>query len=505
MIKTERTKAMVNVIKTFSDIILWWEISDKKEKNEKYYINLDGKTVAVTERTHYTFRNIESKTGKIEIFNDEKFEKLFYELEFTLPEKPRFINVTKEPYNAVGDGTTVNTLALQRAIDDCKDGECVYFPEGVFLTGALNLHSNMELYISENAEIRGSTVPSDYLPRIMSRFEGIEMECYSSLINMGNIHNRDEIVCENVLIYGGGKILGGSRPLAVNVLEDERKRLEADPNFEYDPECENNNTIPGRVRPKLINISCTKNVVIDNLLVGNGSCWNLHMIYSKDIVTCNCRFHSFDVWNGDGWDPDSSDNCILFNCDFHTGDDCVAIKSGKNPDGYIIGKPCTNVKIFDCRATYGHSVAIGSEMSGGIDGVYIWDCDFSKTVYGIHIKGTKKRGGYVKNVHMSNCSLARVLMRCVPYNDDGIAAPEIPVFSDCTFEDITLTGQAAIHKQVNEFEQCNAIDLCGFDDEHRAENLVFKNITIDNSRESVKQTISLQMLKNVSIVNLNVK
>ncbi len=496
---------MVNSIITFSDIILWWDIKDKVSENESYYIILNGEMAGTTDKTHFTLRNVSESSGKIEIYNDESCGTLFWSSEYTLPEKPRFIDVTKAPYNAVPDGVTVNTRALQSAIDDCGAGECVYFPEGVFLTGALVLHSDMELYVAEGAEIRGSTVPSDYLPRILSRFEGIEMECYSSLINIGNIYDRDSIVCENVIIHGGGKILGGSRPLALNVLEEERKRLEADPSFEYDPECENNDTIPGRVRPKLFNISCAKNVIIDNLDVGNGSCWNLHMIYSKDIVTCNCRFHSFDVWNGDGWDPDSSDNCILFNCDFHTGDDCIAIKSGKNPEGNVIGRPCTNVKIFDCRATYGHSIAIGSEMSGGIDGVYIWDCDFSNTVYGIHIKGTKKRGGYIKNIHMTNCSLARVSFHCVPYNDDGIAAPTVPIFSDCHFENIVLTGQAVVHQKVGEFEQKDAIQLTGFDDEHKTQNITFNNITIDNSRESVTQTISLQMVKNISITNLNVR
>ncbi len=495
---------MIKKILTFSDIIIYWHISDQKEKNEKYYVYADGEQIATTDKTHFTLRNISEKSVNIEIFTDDKKENLFYADTFVLPEKPRFIDITKAPYNAVGDGVTLNTKAIQAAIGDCGEGECVYFPAGTYLTGALNLHSNMQLYVSEGAEIKGSTRHEDYLPRIWSRFEGRERECYSSLLNLGNINDRNGIACENVLIYGGGKIFGGGRALMDDVINDERTRLEADPNFSYDDECECRDTLPGRVRPKLINMSCARNIVMDNLDVGHGSCWNVHMIYSKDIITCNCRFHSFGVWNGDGWDPDSSENCTIFNCDFHTGDDCIAIKSGKNPEGNEINKPCRNINIFDCRVSYGHSFAIGSEMSGGVSDVYIWDCDLAKTVYGLEIKGTKKRGGYVKNIYMSRCKVPRIMMHSVWYNDDGIAAPTIPYFGDCRFEDVEITGIAIIHRSTDT-APCEAIELCGFDDKHRVENVSFDNIIIDSGNDSVKQTISLQTLKNISIANLTIK
>ena len=495
---------MVKSILTFKDVILYWHIKDQKKTNEKYYIFADGVKVGETDKTHFTMRDVKAKTVNIEIFNDQNKTELFYKEQFTLPEKPRFIDVTKAPYNAVGDGKTVNTKALQAAIDDCGTNECVYIPEGVFVTGALNLHSNMQLYVEKEAEIRGSKNIEDYLPRIWSRFEGVERECYSSLLNLGNISDRDAVACENVLIYGGGKIFGGGKELSEKIIEDERKKLEADPDFEYDMECEKMDTMPGRVRPKLINMSCAKNIVIDNMDVGHGSCWNLHMIYCKDIVTCNSRLFSRDVWNGDGWDPDSSENCTLFNCYFHTGDDCIAIKSGKNPEGNVVNKPCKNIDVFDCRVEYGHSFAVGSEMSGGVSDVYIWDCDFSRTIYGLEIKGTPKRGGYVKDIYMNRCKVPCVVMHSVTYNDDGIAAPEVPYFKDCEFKDITIVGEAIIHKTDN-LEPREAIELRGFDDEHMVENISFENITIDNGRESVKQTISLQTLKNVSIKNLSVK
>ncbi len=493
---------MVNSIVTGSDIILYWDIFDKKTDNDKYFIFLNGTLAHTTERTHVTLRGIEGASAKVEIYLDEKNTALFYEADLDMKPPKRVINVADAPYLAVGDGKTLNTRAIQAAIDDCAAGECVLIPEGVFLTGALKLHDDMELCVT--GELRGSEDPEDYLPRIWTRFEGNEMECYSSLINIGNIENRDEISAKNILIHGGGKIFGGGYNLAVNVLNSERARLEADPDFKYDPECENNNTLPGRVRPKLINVSCAENVVIEGLDLGYGSCWNLHMIYSKNIVTANCGFYSREVWNGDGWDPDSSEDCTIFNCHFHTGDDCIAIKSGKNPEGSAIAKPTRNVKVFDCNAEFGHSIAIGSEMSGGVSDVYIWDCDFSRTFFGFEIKGTKKRGGYVKNIFMKDSKITRIMMHAVLYNDDGIAAPTVPYFGDCKFENITICPEAFDHR-TEETTHYPIITLTGFDEEHKIENIVFENITVDSGKDGVEQTISLETLKNITIKGLNVR
>ncbi len=497
---------MIKEIVTYSDIILYWDINDRKSQDMQFFVYLDGELVKKSNKTHVTIRNVAKKTADVEIYTDDAKKELFYKNSFILPEKPNFIDVTAEPYNAVGDGKTLNTKALQRAFDDCKENEAVYLPKGVYLTGALNLHSNMELYIDEEAVLQGSDNPQDYLPRIWSRYEGIEMECYSSLLNIGNINNRDEISCENILIHGGGKIFGGARPLAENIITVEKERLK---DYIASLEVEtlnfvNERCIAGRSRPKLINISCAENIVMDNIQFGNSACWNIHMIYSNNITTCNCSIYSVDVWNGDGWDPDSSTNCTLFNCDFCTGDDCVAIKSGKNPEGNIIAKPSSNIKVFDCRSENGHGISIGSEMSGGISDVYIWDCIINKSQIGCNIKATKKRGGYIKNIHISNCSFASLNIGMVPYNDDGVPAAEPPVFSGIYFENVTFSGEVlAYHK--NEINKTTAINISGFDDEHKISNVEFKNITIDNGHTSEKQIVGLQKVDNLSIINLNVK
>lgn len=493
-------------IVTFSDIILYWDIKERRSKDTQYYTYLDGELANESNKTHVTLRNISSKTAEVEIYTDGEKRELFYKKSFTMPQKPRFIDVTAEPYYAIGDGKTVNTAAIQKAIDDCKENETVYIPKGKYLTGALTLHNNMALYVSEDAVLQGTDDPADYSPKIWSRYEGIEMQCFKSLLNIGSIENRDEISCENITIHGGGKIFGGGRPLAENVVKLEKKRLKdyfASLNEEslYSV---NEKILAGRSRPKLVNVSCAKNVLMDNIHFGNGACWNIHMIYSDSVVTCNCSIKSTDVWNGDGWDPDSSANCVIFNCDFCTGDDCVAIKSGKNPEGNIIAKPSSNIRVFDCRSSDGHGISIGSEISGGISEIYIWDCILNKSQIGCNIKATKKRGGYIKNVHISNCSFASLNMGLVPYNDDGVPASTPPVFSNIYFEDITFGGEVLGYEDKNP-RKASAITIVGFDDEHKISNVSFKNIVIDNGHTSEQQNFGLQRINNLSISNLTVK
>ncbi len=232
----------------------------------------------------------------------------------------------------------------------------------------------------------------------------------------------------------------------------------------------------------------SKDVVIEGITIMNGASWNVHMIYSNNIVTYGSTFRSEDVWNGDGWDPDSSTNCTIFGCEFFTGDDAVAIKSGKNPEGNIINKPCEHIRVFDCISHFGHGITIGSEMSGGINDVRIWNCDMRNSVFGIEIKATRKRGGYVRNVHASYSDICRVLMHSVGYNDDGVAAPDVPIFEDCTFENLNIT--AIMRNREGEDVPCEAIDLSGFDEPgHFIRNIRFKNIVIGEVKNSIRQTI----------------
>ncbi|MBQ7363591.1 MAG: glycoside hydrolase family 28 protein [Clostridia bacterium] len=499
---------MINCIPYREKLVLYWELPDAYEDGSRYIIQVDDREVADTYKCHYELTGLVPNTKySVFVFMRSKSgrEVLVGAKQCTTEREKNRIDVTAAPYFAVGDGATLNTKALQRALDDCTKDDYVYLPEGDFMTGSLFLHSDTELYLERGAVLHGTECVKDYEPKIKSRFEGIEMMCYAALLNVGRLDRNAGCTCERVKIWGEGCVHGGGRTLAENVIEVERVLLADYIKSLGDKvkECENSMTIPGRPRPRLINMSCARDVVISGIGIMHGASWNVHMIYSDNIVTHGCTFRSENVWNGDGWDPDSSTNCTLFDCEFFTGDDAVAIKSGKNPEGNIIARPTEHIRVFDCVSHFGHGITVGSEMSGGVSDVRIWNCDMANSLYGVEIKATKKRGGYVRDVHVSYCSLARVLMHSVGYNDDGEGAPTVPVFEDCVFENLTLRaekyGKNGLH------EPCEAINLAGFDiPGHFIKNVKFRNVTID-SGESRTQTLLLQCCEGLSLENITVK
>ena len=483
---------MLRSVLFFDEITIWWDKLEFSREANIYKLHLDDEFIGDTNKTHYTFVGLESDreyTVRIEAFVDRsKIVAKEYRYK-TKPQKRR-VDVSLPPYSAVGDGITLNTATLQAAIDQLGDSEYIYIPKGVFLTGALDVKSNVEIYLDEGSVLQGTEHRENYLPKILSRFEGTERQCYRSLLNLGVLdHNNYGYTCENVILRGKGAVFGGGRPLATDILEYERSQLREfmEQNADYVKTCENLDTIPGRARGRLINMSNCKNIVMSGITMGYGPAWNIHFVYSKDIVTYGCTICSNEmrdekddvilerVWNGDGWDPDSSEDCVVFNTTFRTGDDCIAIKSGKNPEGNTINRPTKNVYIFDCVMEDGHSVSIGSEMSGGVENVQIWDSDLTDCYYGVQVKGTKKRGGYVKDLYVADSVIPSVFVRSVKYNDDGEGSPTPPVFSGYRFENLDIVGTLQNPRQkIKDY-----VYLCGFDEEgYHLTDVSFENIRI---------------------------
>ena len=199
----------------------------------------------------------------------------------------------------------------------------------------------MTLYIEKGATLKGSVTPEDYLPMILNRFEGWEMKTYASLLNAGTLNRNGSYNVKNLRITGGGTISGGGRRLGDAIVK-----------------------IAGlRGRGRLILLMNCQDVSISNLTITEPPCWTIHYLYSNNISCHNLTIITKGIHNGDGIDPDSSTDSYIFNCTFDTGDDCIAIKSGKNPEGYFVAKPTKNVSITDCDFIRGHGISIGSEMS----------------------------------------------------------------------------------------------------------------------------------------------
>lgn len=359
--------------------------------------------------------------------------------------KGRILNV--RDYGVESGEGIINTSAFQKAINECPKGGMVYIPAGIYYSGALFLKSDMTLYLEKGAVLQGTTRLSDY-PVIPNRFEGWEISTPAALLNAGTIDRSKGYQLRNLSIRGEGIIRGGGEILTSKMIEHAGERNMG----------------------RLICVMNGENITIEGITIEESPCWTVHCIYCKNILCYDLTINS-SVIRGDGIDPDSSSDCYIYNCTFSNGDDCIAIKSGKNPEGNIIGIPTRNIRIIDCKFVKGHGISIGSEMSGGVSDILIQDCYAGDLLNGLQIKAIPQRGGYVENIRVEDCSIQKIkLFTHLNYNNDGKAADELPIFRNMDFINLDMTG--AIPGQT-------LIEINGFESpEHYTRNILFKNVLL---------------------------
>jgi exo-poly-alpha-galacturonosidase len=452
---------------TENSVTVLWD-KQYQSANTSYEILLNGKLAGTTAKTNYTLMQLSPNTSyTVEVRTQEANNRALKSktIKFRTAAKGKIYNILD--YGAKSDSSFKSTKAIQAAIDACSAGGTVYIPKGTFTSGALFLKSNMTLYIEKGGVLKGTRAPEDYLPMILNRFEGWELKTYASLINGGTLNRDGTYNIKNLRITGEGTIDGGGKQLGDAMIKANGMRS----------------------RGRLICLMNCQDVCISNLTITEPPCWTIHYIYSNNVTCHDLKIITYGIANGDGIDPDSSTDCYIFNCSFDTGDDCIAIKSGKNPEGFFIAKPTKNVRITNCDFKRGHGISIGSEMSGGVSNVVVQDCKAGNLLHGMQIKGTKDRGGYVRNVTVSDCELLQItVFTTLSYNNDGAPAPEVPRFENFTFKNIDMRG-ASTKEAV--------IDINGFKEKgHRLKNLVFSNILLpDNSRVVVNDSDQIHFYK----------
>lgn len=356
---------------------------------------------------------------------------------------------------------------IQSIIDKCASlgGGRVVVPEGTWVSGPIHLRSNIELHLCSNAVISFSNLPEDYLPVVFTRWEGVECFNYSPLI-----YAKD---CENMSITGRGRLVGngkkwwrwkGLQQKAANELcYAERKGVPAEKRV-YGTE-------EAALRPSFIQFISCKNVVLSDFTIEDGPQWTIHPVYCENVVVKHVNVRTSGP-NTDGLNPDSCRNVWIEKCTFETGDDCIAVNSGMNEDGWRVKRPCTDISVLNCKMNGGHgAIVIGSGMSGGVEHIYAADCEIKNTMQGIRIKSMRGRGGYVSDVILENIKINDVTEEAIqvsmvyPYSTVEPKNPVPPVFDGITIRNIRGSAMK------------EALVLRGLEDSH-IKNLILEDIEI---------------------------
>lgn len=308
--------------------------------------------------------------------------------------------------------------AINRAIVTCslEGGGTVIVPKGTFHTGPLTLKSNVNLRVEEGAVLKFSTDQSLYFPGVLTRWEGLD--CYNA---RPLIYAYGET---NIAITGKGTIDGqGSKeawwPMCGAPKYGWKEGMVAQRNGGRERLLmygETSTPIYKRVmkpedgmRPQLINLYACHTVLIEDVTLLNSPFWVIHPLMCESVIVRGV--HVFNRGpNGDGCDPESCKNVLIENCTFDTGDDCIAIKSGRNQDGRKWGIPSENIIVRGCLMKNGHGgVVIGSEISGGYRNLFVEDCrmDSPDLDRVIRIKTSTCRGGLIENVFVRNVTVGQ--------------------------------------------------------------------------------------------------
>ena len=317
-------------------------------------------------------------------------------------------------FGAVADGQTDCTTAISNAIDACVQagGGRVVIPAGEFLTGAIHLKSNVNLHLDTNAVLKFSTHPRAYLPAVFTRFEGMECWSFSPLIYAYGQ--------ENIAVTGEGTLDGQADETHWWSWKGRESRgMEARPGAgarlvkmvaDDTPVNERRFGEGDNLRPSFIEPNHCRNVLIEGVRIRRSPMWEIHPLLCTNVTVRDVNIVSHGP-NNDGCDPECCRDVLIENCLFDTGDDCIAIKSGRNNDGRRVGMPSENLIIRDCTMRDGHGgVTIGSEISGSCSNVFVENCEMNSPnlTCALRLKSNAVRGGVLQNIFMRNVDVGMV-------------------------------------------------------------------------------------------------
>lgn len=356
---------------------------------------------------------------------------------------PRFrndtINIVK--YGAKADGITLNTKSINAAIDACskRGGGVVVIPKGLWLTGPIEIKSNVNLHLQKSALLQFTTDFNQY-PLVKSNWEGVPQ-----MRNQSPLWATNE---QNIAITGFGIIDGGGDAWRMvkrekftetqwqklvasgGMLSNDKKtwypteksfkgsQMKGAGLITADKTEADYNEIKDFLRPNMLVLTNCKKILLEGVTFQNSPAWNLHPLMSQDITIRNV--YAKNPWygqNGDGIDLESCKNVVIESSTFDVGDDGICIKSGRDEEGRKRGMPTENVIIRNCTVYHAHGgFVIGSEMSGGARNIYVDDCTFIGTDIGLRFKTTRGRGGIVENIFCYNITMKDIVAEAILFD-----------------------------------------------------------------------------------------
>jgi polygalacturonase len=353
-------------------------------------------------------------------------------------------DITK--FGARPDGVTDSSAAIAKAIGACTaaGGGRVVVPSGRFLTGAVRLRSRVDLHVAKGGTLLFQRDPRAYLPLVFTRFEGMELWNYSPLIYA--FEEQDVAVTGDGTLDGQADAThwwpwkGGAKPTDGTQFTARSRLIEQVARAV--PVDERRYGDGGFLRPSFIQPYRCQNVFIEGVTIVNSPMWEVHPVLCANVTVRGVTVRSHGP-NNDGCNPESCRDVLIEGCTFDTGDDCIALKSGRNDDGRRVNVPVENVVIRDCAMKDGHGgVVIGSEISGGARNIFAFDCrmDSPQLDRVLRFKNNSVRGGVVEHVYMRDVTVGEVAEAIVAadfFYEEGDSGKHTPILRDVEVRSVT--------------------------------------------------------------------
>jgi len=386
-------------------------------------------------------------------------------------------------YGAVGDGLTDCNPAFKKAIAACTKagGGRVVVPKGIFLTnGPIHLDNNVNFHVTKDAKIMFGTNFDDYLPHVRVRWEGTECYSYSPLVYAYQK--------TNIALTGKGTLNGQAEnswamwPMKLKprtTTNEELREL-------------NHKDVPAEdikiyAKPTFFEpFECT-NVLIEDVTILDYPFWCVHPTFCTNVTIRRLVIDSHNS-NNDGLDPDSCTDVLMEDCWLDQSDDCIAIKAGRDNSAWRRGRPCENIVIRNMPSNF-EGVAIGSEMSGGVQNVFVYDCEYDDGNV-LYCKSNLDRGGFIKDIYVKNLKIGKARILRLRNNYHGYRGGNFPT----EFRNINIEN---VHIKEGDDETISITGVEGA----LVYDVFIKNVVVDTVSPPVLQ---IRLAENVILTNVSI-